>query len=390
MGDRTAPALLRYWGSYFKTKIQGENFAAVFRPAAERGWNTFLVCSQAPQDPSWLKPFKKLGTRIVYLPRAGGNLDLGCVARTFLLCRRIGCTVFLCDNLHTSPMIGAALARVPVRFWFKRSMQPCFEGGRSPGLRDRLIPSVRLTCRLGTRTLCVSQSVRDELIGFGIPSAKLQVFPNPIPPFSPLGESREESRRRFGYGDDQVVICAVGQAVPVKGWDLLVNAFSELAHSAPQTRLLLAGSFQDPGERSFYRELEALIERSGVRDKVRFTGHLADIRPVLAGSDIFVSPSRSEGFSYALVEALAAGLPCVAARVGIAPEVIEDGINGFLVDRGQTGQFTAALLNLVIQPEFRRAVSQRVRTRKPGWSLEEYSQKLFDLSVSLLSEKGGN
>lgn len=73
------------------------------------------------------------------------------VARACALCRRLKCSVFHCDNMHTSPLIGAAVAQVPVRIWYKRSMNAHFEECRGPGWRERLAVSTRLSCCLATR-----------------------------------------------------------------------------------------------------------------------------------------------------------------------------------------------------------------------------------------------
>src|SRR5438309_865152 len=111
------PSLIRYWGSTLKSPWVVYQFA-LHLPAAN-GWRTCLVMSRPPESPAWLKPLLDLGTRIEYLPRPHGNVDVGCIWRVYRLCRRLECGVFHCDNIHTSPLIGAALARVPIRLWSK-------------------------------------------------------------------------------------------------------------------------------------------------------------------------------------------------------------------------------------------------------------------------------
>src|SRR6185436_12553844 len=116
--------LIRYAGTNAKNLRYTQGMAGIMRVAADRGWRTCIVLSRPPEDEHWLDPFREVGTVVEYPPRARGNFDLGCIRRTFSLCRRLNATVFHCDNIHASPMIGAALAGVPIRVWSKRSMQP--------------------------------------------------------------------------------------------------------------------------------------------------------------------------------------------------------------------------------------------------------------------------
>ncbi len=112
------------------------------------------------------------------------------------------------------------------------------------------------------------------------------------------------------------VFGAVGRMEPqVKGFDLLIRAFARLAAQDSDARLRIAG---DGPERA---ELEALAYDEGVADRIEFAGFVRDVPGFLAGVNVFVNPSRWEAFGNTLVEGMAAGLPCIASRVGGLPEV---------------------------------------------------------------------
>lgn len=382
--------LIRYWGSYLKSLRAAQRLANDFFGAVEKGWRTYLVCCQPPEDENWLGPLKRIGTQIVYLPRPSGNFDLKCMVRAYKLCKNLRAQVFHCDNMHTSPLIGAFFAGVPIRIWSKRSMEPAFEAGRKLNIRDRIIISVRLTCLLATRTLAVSRAVKDELISRRINRKKIEILNDPYDSnFQIL--NRDEARHHFGYNHSEIVITTIGHAIQVKGWDILVRAFSEIAMDMPEARLLFVGSYSANNERPFYNRLIQDIERFNLKDKIRFAGYLSDISEVLAASDIFVLPSRSEGFSYALIEGLASGLPCVSTAVGGSSELIRPGVNGFLIERENYGKMAKALLMFVKDCNLRQKLAEGARTTPLGIpTMEEYGERLFNLYESLLEKHTKN
>jgi glycosyltransferase involved in cell wall biosynthesis len=125
--------------------------------------------------------------------------------------------------------------------------------------------------------------------------------------------------------------------------------------------------------------------------KVRFTGHLADITEALAASDLFAFPSRSEGFGLALAEGLVAGLPCVATPTGVAPELIQPGTNGFLVDRNDHSSLTKVLLMLTKNSNLRKRLTEGAKITPLGFPTpEEHGQRLFNLYESLLRKHTKN
>ena len=136
-------------------------------------------------------------------------------------------------------------------------------------------------------------------------------------------------------------------AVPVKGWDILLSSFEDIAPEKPEARLLFVGSINSSHEVAFAKSLKERAKQNGLSDKVCFLGQRDDIAHILTISDVFVLPSRSEGQPGALVEAMASGLPCVGTRVGGVPEVITDGYDGLLVEREDVGAMTQAVKKLL-------------------------------------------
>lgn len=345
---------LRHWGSHFKSLRHVQAFSSELGSTVRRGWRCVLVLERLPDDPSWTFCLNNAGIELKQVPRPRKTLDWAVVGQVRSLCMQLGVTVMACDNMHTSPLLGATLARVPVRLWFDRNMSSHYEQVRPPTLRERLAPSFRLSCLLATRVLAVSQTLKDELMQRGIPAHKVLVRNNPRRLGSTEGAlDRSAARALWGFADTDVVIGSVGRGIPVKGWDVLVDAFVRIAPVDPCSRLLLVGSFTADYEEGFVENLRRRLRAHDLEERVVFAGYSEQVLSALRAMDIFALPSRSEGFSYALIEAMEANLPCVASRVGIAPELIRDGINGFLVGRCQPEEFARALLRLTQDSTFR-------------------------------------
>ena len=155
------------------------------------------------------------------------------------------------------------------------------------------------------------------------------------------------SPKRSGFGSP-VHITTVGNIRRVKGHDLLVSAAAQVIARFPNTRFSVAGEVL---EAAYVEELRVSVAALGLTGHFSFLGKLTDMESHLASADIFVLPSRSEGFSNALVEAMAAGLPCVAAAVGGNAEALQNRTNGLIVPPEDVSALAGALMELLGAPE---------------------------------------
>jgi glycosyltransferase involved in cell wall biosynthesis len=150
-----------------------------------------------------------------------------------------------------------------------------------------------------------------------------------------------------------IVIGSVGRLSRQKGYDLLLDALPTIRAAHPAVRLVLAG---DGGERS---ALERQAERLGLTGGVDFLGHLDDPRPVFAALDVFVLPSRHEGFGIVFLEAMAMGAPIVGTRVVGSSDAVQDGKTGLLVDPESPRALADGVLALLADAPRRRALVQQ-------------------------------
>jgi glycosyltransferase involved in cell wall biosynthesis len=150
----------------------------------------------------------------------------------------------------------------------------------------------------------------------------------------------------FGCPAEALVIGSVGWLTDIKGHTYLIEAVSKLKSDFPSLHLVIVGS----GD--WHDALLRQAESSGLRDAVHLLGRRDDVEACLAGMDLFVLPSLNEGMGRALIEAMAAGLPVIASRVGGIPAVIDHERTGLLVPPGDAGALAEALRRLLERPEW--------------------------------------
>jgi glycosyltransferase involved in cell wall biosynthesis len=167
------------------------------------------------------------------------------------------------------------------------------------------------------------------------------------------------SDRNGNSGFDPLRLVCVGRIEPIKGIELLVRTVRRLHERGTTCQLQVIG---DGSQRS---QLEALVAKLRLGEAVTFLGSLGqrDVQRVLAYSDVFVSGSYQEGFSLALLEGLASGLPAVVTDVGSARDVVQDGITGFVVNRRDPDLFAgcvaaAASARWQMRPHCKRAAGE--------------------------------
>jgi L-malate glycosyltransferase len=230
--------------------------------------------------------------------------------------------------------IAARLAGVPLVLASKRSLT-----GDDPTARR----AWRLIGRLVDTILVNAEALRDEAIADGV-QARWAVLRNGIDVarFRDLGEG-DEAKRLMGLDPTRPVVGSVGRLEARKGHDRLLEAVGVLSAtangSAPQLLLVGDGPLRE-GLQMQAREL-------GVDHTVHFAGRLEDVRPALAAMDVFVLPSREEGMSNALLEAMAAARPVIATDVGGNGEIVRAGETGLLVPVDDGDAMATALMDLL-------------------------------------------
>jgi len=206
----------------------------------------------------------------------------------------------------------------------------------------------RLMAGVPDAVFAVSDQVRRHCIEIDrIDPARVQTI------YNGLDLSDWDTTSRPAKPPGEFLVTTVGNIRRVKGHDLFIKAAAAIMPQFPNVSFSIAGDVLDS---VYFAELQSLVRDLGLADRFRFDGGVADLRRYLAVADIFVLPSRSEGFSNALIEAMAASLPVVATAVGGNAEAVQDGDTGFVIPSEDPAALTEAIVRLLSDPALAKAM----------------------------------
>ncbi len=330
---------------------------------SESGLELHLVYSPLRSDALWRQGRLRLeaaGVSLYPLPMRPGPhpADLPALYRLRGLLRRLG--PFALVHGHSSK--GGALARLlaalggPPAVYTPHALATLRPGPSRP----LLVLAERALCRYTAVLVAVSPEEAAEARRLGCPPSRVRLIPNgldlerfkPVPP--------REARRRLGLPAGLPVVGFLGRLSPQKDPHLLLRAFRRLVEVVPDALLALAG------EGPLLPSLEGEVRRRGLASRVRFLGRVA-AEVALPAFDALALTSRYEGFPYVLLEALAAGVPVVATRVGGAALAL--GEAGALVAPGDAETLARELARLLADPSLRRARARAAKARARRFSL---------------------
>lgn len=227
-----------------------------------------------------------------------------------------------------------------------------------------------------------------ELTGINI--ERIRVINNGIDTetFRPVTDGAEKGRlrRSLGLPEEGVLLGCIGALRTVKNHAGLISAFARaFSESSTKVHLVLVGGG------ALESDLKDLCRTLGIDDRVIFLGLRDDVLHILQTLDCFVLNSDTEGLSYAVLEAMACGLPVIATSVGGNPELVEDDVHGWLYDVGDQEKLTALLEEAVRDPKLLAACGTRAREKvRSAYSLDKMAQSYAHLYEEVLSLKGGS
>ncbi|MBY6322226.1 glycosyltransferase family 4 protein [Rhodococcoides kroppenstedtii] len=208
--------------------------------------------------------------------------------------------------------------------------------------------------------------------------------------WSALKRMQRDTAAVLGQSVKMKTLLLVGRLSPRKGQDLALHALRTLLSRGWDLRLVFVGDTFE-GYEWFEASLRAEVDANALGDRVTFAGFHLDVGNFYAEADVAVVPSRAEPFGTVAVEALAAGVPCVAARVGGLTEIIQDGKNGLLFDVGDANDLAVSIEKLLrgeISAE--EIAAQGVRDADSRFSEAAYRKSVLDAFSMALHDRGGS
>ena len=286
--------------------------------------------------------------------------------------RRIHIEVAHSFDFYTNVMLipAARLAGVPVVIASQRQ------------LGDLLRPLQRrvqnIVFRFADCVVCNSLAATDQLVRDGVPKTRLRVISNGLPPEAFLeavpAVTPEPGVMRIG------MIARMNDRA--KNHALFLRAAARVASRFPLAQFVLVG------DGPYRKDWEELAWQLGISPRTHFLGDRHDITSVLAALDVIVSASRSESLSNAILEAMAAGRPVVATRVGGNPELVRDRETGLLVAPDDAGALAAAIEIVLASPFLAREWGENARRiARANFSLDYARERFWQLYIDLLAQK---
>lgn len=325
---------------------------------AAHGWQSVLCFLSPPPDP--VRRFLDLPNVTLDVAADTPSLNATAARGIFELLRRYRPRIL---HLHFTSFLNpyswmAKLMGVEQVFFTDHSSQPeGFVAERAP-----------LAKRLAMRAIQLPLTGVISVSGYGyrnfaardlVPKQRFHVVYNAVDVERAAACSgAAEFRQRYGIAADRLVVTQVSWLIPEKGVDDFIGAARQVTAIEPRAHFVLAG------EGTHRPKLEQMVRELGIGECVTFTGPVADplADGLFAASDVICQFSRwEEVFGYVNAEAMACRKPLIGTRVGGIPEIIQDGITGFLVERRDVKAMAARILELLRAPDLRRRMGDAGR-----------------------------
>lgn len=352
--------------------INGEHFSGAERVQQllgkglpEFGYQPSFACLKPGKFPA----LSGLPTDQVDVTPMRGRFDLSVVKRLVQLANSRSVALLHAHTPRTA-MVTSLVAyrgRLP---WVYHVHSPTSRDS-TRGLVNRLNLWVeRLAIRNCDRLITVSQSLAAEMRRLGVPDERLTVVPNGVPDIAPI-----DSQARLGCNEWRLGMVALMR--PRKGVEVALEAMHQLKSHASErdarVSLELIGGFETD---DYQRQILGMIEQLGLGDCVQWTGFTNDVPAAIRRLDGLVLPSLfGEGMPMVVLEALAAAVPVVATRVEGTPEVIRDGIEGYLADPRSASSLASSLERLISSRSTWACLSDRaLRRHRQHYSAHRMSQ----------------
>ena len=269
--------------------------------------------------------------------------------------------------------VAGKLAGVPNRYNILRGE------GAPPGSRrlQAIYQMEKFLASIGTKTITVSEYIRQQRIQQGLikPENVCCVYDGTdVARLKQLPGRPGILRQQFGWGEETYIVGMVGRLVAGKRYDEFIDLMAPIIeqHAHVRGALIAEGENRDA--------LQAQIDRMGLTDHIKITGFMADMPAVYADLDCSILLTDYEGCPNSVLESMAAGIPTLASDVCGVGEIFDNGINGFLVQNGDTATTREHVMKLIETPDFAISIAQSgAKTVETYFNLPTQIEALADV-----------
>lgn len=320
----------------------------------------------APTSDEFAKEASAAGAKIIsWMPQS--RLDWQALTRLYRLLKQLDLDLLHIHDARAG-LIGRLVARwlkIPVVYTVHLPSYYYASTRFQRWLYQRL--EAFLNHRFTKRVIYVSASVYEEALRYGLaPASRTTLINNGID-LEACAIHRDASllRAELNTPTEIPVICFIGRLSVEKGPDLLIEALPKIVAESASFYLWVVG------DGAMRRELETRVSNLQLESRIRFLGFRKDTVDLLWASDIFVFPSRYEGgVSYAILEAMAAGKPCIVTNVGDNARLVGHGHEGLVVPANDAGALANNIVRLLKESDLRRAMGEAAKQKVKSFEVK--------------------
>lgn len=207
-----------------------------------------------------------------------------------------------------------------------------------------------------TKVIAVGKMVKKNLVDyFRIPEKQVSVIHNAVKPFD--GDYIEDKYIRKLHDDGNFVVGNIGRLSEQKGMEYFIESVPKILKKYPQTRFVIAGNGEDE------QKLFSLVKKLGIEEYIKFLGYRKDVQNLMSQLDLIVLSSLWEGLPLTPIEAYSVGRTIVATRVDGTPEIVRDGVDGYLIDPKSSEQIAEAVCKVIENDEKREQMEMNAKER---------------------------
>ena len=237
--------------------------------------------------------------------------------------------------------------------------------------------------RRARHIIAISQAVRDSLLADGVSPDRIVVIPSAVDIEGPPDSSPASIRHALGLPENGRIAVSLAALTPEKDQSTLVAAAALLVRDLPDLHWVIAG------EGPLRGVLERRIAEASLTQRFHLIGQLPDPHTALAGADVCVLSSTSEGLGSSILAAMALGVPVVATRVGGIPELLGSGA-GLMVSQGDASGFAAAVRRVLTEPDLRESLTRIGRREASRFSVRGMAERVLGVYRSCVHSLDGS
>lgn len=265
-------------------------------------------------------------------PGSGGNISTSIKIARFVQANKIN--IIHCNSLNAPELLFLKF----ILYHKTKVFYTVHDVGQYQNLKKWRVIYRNILCN---KIIAISESVKKDLLQCGATFNKVSVVYNAI------NLKKFKVNKKQKNDNKNIIIGNVARFVPEKkGQDILIDAMSKVIMTYQNVICRFAGGY-DPQHRTAFLEMKEKIKKTGMDKNIEFLGNVDDIPSFLSEIDVFVLPSRFEGFGISLIEAMAMGIPCIASNLNGPAEIIGNNEHGHLFNVSDSGELAQIIIEVV-------------------------------------------